>query len=43
MTLRRFTHCTKKDEDRAEEIESHPAREQDANAARALSPQEARC
>jgi hypothetical protein len=34
MTLRRFTHRPKKNEDRAEEIESHPAHEQDANAAR---------
>jgi hypothetical protein len=34
MTLRRFTHRTKKNEDRAEEIESQPAHEQDANAAR---------
>jgi putative ABC transport system permease protein len=42
MTLRRFRHRTKKDKDRAEEIESHPAHEQDANSARALSPQEAR-
>ncbi len=42
MTLRRFTNRTKKDEDRAEEIESHLAHEQDANAARGLSPQEAR-
>ena len=33
MTLRRFTHRTKKDEDWAEEIESHLAHEQDANAA----------
>src|SRR5438105_3398816 len=38
MTLRRLTHRTKKDEDRAEEIESHLAHEQDANAARGLSP-----
>jgi putative ABC transport system permease protein len=43
MTLRRFTHRTKKDEDRTEEIESHLAHEQDANAERGLSPQEARC
>ena len=40
MTLRRFTHRTKKDEDRAEEIESHVAHEQDANAAPGLSPLE---
>jgi len=42
MTLRTFTHRTKKDEDRAEEIESHLAHEQDANAARGLSPLEPR-
>ena len=30
MTLRRFTHRTKKDEDRAEEIEWYVAHEQDA-------------
>jgi putative ABC transport system permease protein len=42
MTIRRFTHHTKKDEDRAEEIESHLAHEQDANAARGLSPLEPR-
>ena len=42
MTLSRFTHRRKKDEDLAEEIESHLAHEQDRNAARGLSPQEAR-
>jgi hypothetical protein len=42
MTLRRFTHRTKKDEDRAEEIGSHLDHEQDANAAPGLSPLERR-
>jgi putative ABC transport system permease protein len=42
MTIRRFMHRTRKDEDLAEEIESHLAHEQDANAARGLPPQEAR-
>jgi putative ABC transport system permease protein len=42
MNLRRFTHRTKKDEDRDEEIRSHLAHEQDANAARGLSPLEPR-
>jgi putative ABC transport system permease protein len=42
MTLRRFTHRTKKDEDRAEEIGSHLDHEQDANAAPGLSPRELR-
>jgi putative ABC transport system permease protein len=42
MTLRRFTHRTKIDEDQAEEIESHLVHEQDANGARRLSPQEVR-
>jgi hypothetical protein len=40
MMLRRFTHCTRKDEERAGEIESHLVLEQDANAARGLPPQE---
>jgi putative ABC transport system permease protein len=40
MTLRRFTHRTKNDEDRADEIESHLVHEQDANRARRQSPQE---
>jgi putative ABC transport system permease protein len=42
MILRRFTQRTKKDEDRDEEIGSHLAHEQDANAARGLSPLEPR-
>src|SRR5271169_1559096 len=42
MNLRRFADRTKKDKDLAEEIESHLAHEQDANAARGLSPEEAR-
>ena len=42
MTLRRFTHRAKKDDDLAEEIDAHLAHEQDANAARGLSPDEAR-
>jgi putative ABC transport system permease protein len=42
MTIRRFMHRTSKDEDLAEEIESHLGHEQDANAARGLPPQEAR-
>ena len=42
MALRRFTHRTKKDGDRAEEIESQLPHEQDGNAARGLSPQEVR-
>lgn len=42
MTLRRFMHRTKKDEDLAEEVESHLAHEQDANIARGLTPDEAR-
>src|SRR5260370_38337118 len=42
MTIRRFMHRVKKDEDLAEEIESHLAHAQDANAARGLPPQEAR-
>ena len=42
MILRRFMHRTKKDEGRAEEIDSHLAHEQDAHAARGLSHQEAR-
>ncbi len=42
MTIRRFMHRTKKDEELAEEIESHLAHEQDQNAARGLPPQEAR-
>lgn len=42
MSLQRFTDRTRKDQDLAEEIESHLAHEQDANAARGLSPEEAR-
>ena len=42
MTLRRFTHRTKKDEDRAEETESHLAHEQEATAVPCLSPLEPR-
>jgi putative ABC transport system permease protein len=42
MTIRRFMHRVRKDEDLAEEIESHLAHEQDQNAARGLPPQEAR-
>jgi putative ABC transport system permease protein len=42
MTIRRFMHRIRKDEDLAEEIESHLAHEQDQNAARGLPPQEAR-
>jgi putative ABC transport system permease protein len=42
MNIRRFTHRVRKDEDLAEEIESHLAHQQDANVARGLPPQEAR-
>jgi len=42
MSFRRFADRTRKDRDLAEEIESHLAHEQDANAARGLSPEEAR-
>jgi putative ABC transport system permease protein len=42
MTLRRFSHRAKKDQDLAEEIDSHLAHEQDANAARGLDADEAR-
>jgi putative ABC transport system permease protein len=42
MSLRRFMHRTRKDEDLAEEIESHLAHEQDVNDARGLSREEAR-
>ncbi len=41
MNLRRFTATEGKDADFAEEIESHLAHEQDTNAARGLSPEEA--
>jgi len=42
MSFRRFMHRTRKDEDLAEEIESHLAHAQDANAARGLTAEEAR-
>src|SRR5258708_19966570 len=42
MTTRRFMHRVRKDEDLAEEIESHLADAQDATAARGLPMQEAR-
>ncbi len=42
MNLRRFGNRTKKDGDFAEEIESHLAHEEDANAARGLSQDEGR-
>ncbi len=42
MTIRRFMHRSRKDEDLAEEIESHLAHEQDVNAERGLPSQEAR-
>ncbi|MGB8536939.1 MAG: ABC transporter permease [Acidobacteriaceae bacterium] len=42
MNIRRFMHRVRKDEDLAEEIESHLAHQQDANVARGLPPQEAR-
>ena len=42
MNLRRMTQRAKKDEELAEEIESHLAHEEDANAARGLSAEEAR-
>ncbi|MBV8673112.1 MAG: ABC transporter permease, partial [Acidobacteriaceae bacterium] len=42
MDLRRFTDRSRKDEDLAEEIASHLAHEEDANAARGLSAEEAR-
>jgi putative ABC transport system permease protein len=42
MNLRRFTDRTRKDQDLAEEIESHLAHAQDANAARGLFAEEAR-
>jgi putative ABC transport system permease protein len=42
MTLRRFIHRASKDEDLAQEIESHLAHEQDAQSERGLSPEEAR-
>lgn len=42
MNLRRFSNRTGKDEDFAEEIESHLGHEEDANRARGVSPEEAR-
>ena len=42
MSLWRFANRTKKDQDFAEEIESHLAQEEDANLARGVSPEEAR-
>lgn len=41
MSVRRFTGRTHKDEDFAEEIESHLAHEEDANRTRGLSPEDA--
>ena len=41
MSLRRFMHRRQKDQDLAEEIESHLAHQQDHNVARGLPPQEA--
>jgi hypothetical protein len=38
MSIRRFMHRIRKDEDLAEEIESHLAHEQDAHAERGLKP-----
>src|SRR5215469_8577968 len=42
MNLRRFSNRTGKDQDFAEEIESHLAHEEDVNLARGFSPEEAR-
>ena len=42
MSLRWFSNRTRKDQDFAEEIESHVAHEVDANTAHGLSPEEAR-
>ncbi|HTU49879.1 MAG TPA: ABC transporter permease [Acidobacteriaceae bacterium] len=42
MSLRRLMQRRKKDEELAEEIESHLAHEEDANAARGMSSEEAR-
>jgi putative ABC transport system permease protein len=42
MTLHRFSHRAKKDQDLAEEIDAHLAHEQDANVARGLPADEAR-
>jgi len=42
MSIRRFSDRASKDEDLAQEIESHLAHEQDAQSARGLAPEEAR-
>ena len=42
MNMKRFSNRTRRDEDFAEEIESHIRHEEDANLARGLSPDEAR-
>jgi putative ABC transport system permease protein len=42
MNLRRFVDRSKRDQDLAEEIESHLAHERDANMARGLAPDESR-
>jgi putative ABC transport system permease protein len=42
MNFRRFSHRARKDQDFAEEIESHLAHEEDANLARGLSSDDAR-
>ncbi|MGA9958592.1 MAG: permease prefix domain 1-containing protein, partial [Acidobacteriaceae bacterium] len=42
MNLRRWTQRRKKDEELAEEIEAHLGHEEDANAARGFSSEEAR-
>jgi putative ABC transport system permease protein len=42
MSVHRYTNRNRKDQDLAEEIESHLAHQQDENAARGLAPEEAR-
>ena len=42
MSVRRYTDRTRKDQDLADEIDSHLAHQQDDNAARGLPPEEAR-
>jgi predicted permease len=42
MSMRRFMHRARKDDDLADEIESHLAHQQDANQAHGLDPDEAR-
>src|ERR1700760_2219918 len=42
MSMRDFVGRSRKDQDLAEEIESHLAHEQDANLARGLTPEQAR-